>query len=44
MYTPEMAKDYIQQDLAALGDVGSIDLLLMHEPCDYIAPYPYNAS
>ena len=43
-YTPQMAKDYIQADLEALGDVGSIDLLLMHEPCDYIAPYPYNAS
>jgi|EP01046_Picozoa_sp_COSAG06_P035671 hypothetical protein len=19
-------------------------MLLMHQPCDYIAPYPYNAS
>ena len=24
--------------------IGYIDLLLMHEPCDYLAPYAYNAS
>jgi hypothetical protein len=44
-YTPAQAKQYIARDLEDLGpDIGYIDLLLMHEPCDYIAPYPYNAS
>lgn len=32
-------------DLQQLGDkIGYIDLLLMHQPCDYLAPYAYNAS
>ena len=43
-YTPAQAKQYIAEDLAELGPDGYIDLLLMHQPCDYLAPYPYNAS
>ena len=36
----------VQSDSATepYAEVGYIDLLLMHQPCDYLAPYPYNAS
>jgi diketogulonate reductase-like aldo/keto reductase len=36
----------VQSDNATepYAEVGYIDLLLMHQPCDYLAPYPYNAS
>ena len=44
-YTPAQALEYLRMDLEKLGDaIGYIDLLLMHQPCDFIAPYPYNAS
>ena len=44
-YTPAQALEYLRMDLEDLGDkIGYIDLLLMHQPCDFIAPYPYNAS
>merc|ERR1712226_1664599 len=33
------------ENLRELGSkIGYIDLLLLHEPCDYLAPYPYNAT
>lgn len=44
-YTAANATNYIKTDLELLGSaVGYIDLLLLHEPCDYLAPYAYNAS
>lgn len=45
-YTAANATGYIMENLKILFDNGVdyIDLLLLHEPCDYIAPYPYNAS
>ena len=45
-YTAENATSYIHQNLKILlaNGIEYIDLLLLHEPCDYIAPYPYNAS
>ena len=45
-YTPDMAKNFITKDLELLAAAGVdyIDMLLMHEPADYLAPYPYNAS
>ena len=45
-YTEANATEYIHKDLKTLFDAGVdyIDLLLLHEPCDYLAPYPYNAS
>jgi 2,5-diketo-D-gluconate reductase A len=45
-YTAANATSYIMKDLKTLFDNGVdyIDLLLLHEPCDYLAPYPYNAS
>ena len=44
-YTAANATNYIKTDLELLGPtVGYIDLLLLHEPCDYLAPYSYNAS
>ena len=45
-YTAANATAYIALDLAELAVNGLeyIDLLLMHEPSDYLAPYAYNAS
>lgn len=45
-YTADNATAYIMEDLRLLFENGVdyIDLLLLHEPCDYLAPYPYNAS
>jgi len=44
-YTADNATQFIMDDLQLLGDtIGYIDLLLLHEPCDYTAPYAYNAS
>ena len=45
-YTAANATDYILKDLKILMENGVdyIDLLLLHEPCDTLAPYPYNAS
>jgi len=45
-YTAANATSYIMRDLQILLDNGIdyIDLLLLHEPCDTLAPYPYNAS
>ena len=45
-YAAANATAYILEDLKILFDNGVdyIDLLLLHEPCDSIAPYPYNAS
>ena len=45
-YTAKDATRYIREDLATLRNNGVeyVDLLLLHEPCDYLAPYPYNAS
>jgi diketogulonate reductase-like aldo/keto reductase len=41
--TPDDARAKFHEDLIELG-VDYVDLLLLHEHCDYIAPYPYNAS
>jgi diketogulonate reductase-like aldo/keto reductase len=41
--TPEMARAHIQENLEQL-DLDYVDLLLMHEPMDFLAPYPYNAT
>eukprot|EP00940_MAST-03C_sp_MAST-3C-sp2_P001024 g1024.t1 len=48
-YTAANATAYIARDLELLSngevdDDAYIDLLLLHEPCDTLAPYPYNAS
>lgn len=45
-YTAANASQYIHENLKILFAQGIdyIDLLLLHEPCDYLAPYPYNAS
>lgn len=45
-YTAKDATRYIREELATLRNNGVeyVDLLLLHEPCDYLAPYPYNAS
>merc|ERR1711998_297215 len=43
MGTPEMARAHIHENLEYLG-VDYVDLLLMHEPMDYLQPYPYNAT
>jgi diketogulonate reductase-like aldo/keto reductase len=45
-YRASDAAAYIKKDLQILKDNGVdyIDLLLLHEPCDFLAPYPYNAS
>jgi len=45
-YTADNATAYIEEDLKILmqNGVEYIDLLLLHEPCDYLAPYPYNAT
>lgn len=35
-YTPDMARAYLADNLHRLGEaIGYIDLLLIHEPCDY---------
>jgi diketogulonate reductase-like aldo/keto reductase len=41
--TPDDARAKFHEDLNELG-VDYVDLLLLHEPCDYLAPYAYNAS
>ena len=45
-YTAKQATDYIKRDLKILfqNGVDYIDLLLLHQPCDFLAPYPYNAT
>jgi len=41
--TPEDSRAHFHADLNEL-DMEYVDLLVLHEPCDYIAPYAYNAS
>jgi len=41
--TPDDARAKFHADLSELG-VDYVDLLLLHEPCDYLAPYTYNDS
>ncbi len=45
-YTAANATAYIEENLRILAEFGIeyIDLLLLHEPCDFLAPYAYNAS
>lgn len=45
-YTSANATEYIMDNLNTLAANGvhTIDLLLLHKPCDDEAPYPYNAS
>jgi diketogulonate reductase-like aldo/keto reductase len=41
--TPEESRAHFHEDLKEL-DMEYVDLLVLHEPCDYLAPYAYNAS